>query len=158
MAGTRGSPLRKPGKDTKEAVAGPGPESDAAGRKGCTEKQYICGDTFYAGMILVFRHFFYRNYVGLSLWPFIFLRHPSLRADAILINHERIHLRQQAELLLVFFYLWYLCEWLVRSLAYRDFYKAYQNISFEREAYSRERELDYLGRRPLFRFLRYLYP
>lgn len=109
-------------------------------------------------MILIFRHFFYRNYVGLSLWPFIILRHPALRSDAVLINHERIHLRQQAELLLVFFYLWYLCEWLVRSLAYRDFYKAYQNISFEREAYARERELDYLGRRTPFSFLRYLNP
>jgi hypothetical protein len=107
-------------------------------------------------MILIFRHFFYWNYVGLSLWPFIILRHPSLRGDNVLINHERIHLRQQAELLLVFFYLWYLCEWLVRSLAYRDFYKAYKNISFEREAYHHERDLGYLGRRSPFRFLRYL--
>ena len=109
-------------------------------------------------MILIFRHFFYWNYVGLSLWPFIFLRHPSLRDDAVLINHERIHLRQQAEMLVVFFYLWYLCEWLVRSLAYRDFYRAYQNISFEREAYARERELGYLGRRQPYAFLRYLSP
>ena len=107
-------------------------------------------------MILIFRHFFYRNYVGLSLWPFIILRNSSLRGDNVLINHERIHLRQQAELLLVFFYLWYLCEWLVRSLAYRDFYKAYKNISFEREAYHRERDLGYLGRRSPFSFLRYL--
>ena len=109
-------------------------------------------------MILIFRHFFYWNYVGLSLWPFIFLRHPSRRDDAVLINHERIHLRQQAEMLVVFFYLWYLCEWLVRCLAYRDFYRAYQNISFEREAYARERELGYLGRRQPYAFLRYLSP
>lgn len=108
-------------------------------------------------MILVFRHFFYRNYVGLTLWPFIFLRHRSLKADAVLINHERIHLRQQAELLLVFFYLWYALEWLVRSVLYRDFYKAYKNISFEREAYACERDPGYLGRRPLFGFWRYLF-
>ena len=109
-------------------------------------------------MILIFRHFFYWNYVGLTLWPFIFLRHPSLKSDAVLINHERIHLRQQAELLLLFFYLWYVVEWLVRSALYGDFYKAYKNISFEREAYACERDLGYLGRRPPFGFFRYLHP
>ncbi len=107
-------------------------------------------------MILVFKHFFYRNYVGLTLWPFIFLRSPALRQDAVLINHERIHLRQQAELLVVFFYLWYLVEWLLRSLVYFSFYKAYRNISFEREAYARERDRDYLGSRRPYQFLSYL--
>lgn len=106
-------------------------------------------------MILIFRHFFYRNYVGLSLWPFIFLRSPALRQDTVLINHERIHLRQQAELLVVFFYLWYLAEWLFRCLWYLDPYRAYQNISFEREAYANEKDMDYLGSRRPFSFLRY---
>ena len=106
-------------------------------------------------MILVFKHFFYKNYVGLSLWPFIILKHDELKDDTVLINHEKIHLKQQQELLIVFFYLFYLSEWLLRTLLYLDSYKAYQNISFEREAYANEKNLDYPHDRKAFGFLRY---
>lgn len=107
-------------------------------------------------MIFVFKHLFYRNYVGLSFWPFIFLRDPELRRDAVLINHERIHLRQQAELLVVFFYIWYLGEWMLRTLLYLNGYRAYQNISFEREAYAHEKDLEYLRDRKPYAFLQFL--
>ena len=106
-------------------------------------------------MIVVFKHFFYRNYVGLSLWPFIILKSTALKDDQVLINHERIHLRQQAEMLIIPFYLLYLMEWVVRSVLYLDFYKAYQNISFEREAYKNEKDLNYIDNRPAFAFFRY---
>ena len=108
-------------------------------------------------MILVFRHFFYKNYVGLSLWPFIFIKHHGLKEDIVLINHERIHLRQQLELLVVFFYIFYIAEWLVRTVMYFDSYKAYQNISFEREAYENEKNLDYTSERRAFSFIKYLW-
>ena len=108
-------------------------------------------------MILVFKHLFYRNYVGLSLWPFIILRNKNLMEDAALINHERIHLRQQTEMLVVFFYIWYLTEWLIRSLICQDFYRAYKNISFEREAYAHEKHLEYLSGRKPFAFINYLF-
>jgi len=108
-------------------------------------------------MIIVIRHFFYRNYVGLCLWPFIILRNPSLKQDSTLINHERIHLRQQAELLLVFFYIFYFLEWILKSAWYRDFYTGYRNISFEREAYLQENNLGYLGERRPFQFLKYVF-
>jgi len=108
-------------------------------------------------MILVFKHFFYKNYVGLSLWPFIFLKSNSLKGDAILINHEKIHLRQQQELLLLPFYIWYVMEWLLRTILYLDSYRAYQNISFEREAYANENKIDYLSARKPFSFIKYLY-
>ena len=107
-------------------------------------------------MILVFRHFFYKNYVGLSLWPFIFVKCGTLKEDDILINHERIHLRQQLELLIVPFYLLYLLEWMFRTVWYLNAYRAYQNISFEREAYAKERELDYISNRKPYSFIKYL--
>lgn len=107
-------------------------------------------------MILVFRHFFYKNYVGLSLWPFIFLKNGSLKQDGVLINHEKIHLRQQQELLILPFYILYLAEWLLRTVYYLDTYKAYQNISFEREAYFHEKNLSYLSERKTFSFIKYL--
>lgn len=107
-------------------------------------------------MILVFKHFFYRNYVGLSLWPFIILKEDALKKDEALINHERIHLKQQRELLILPFYILYISEWLLRTLLYLDSYRAYQNISFEREAYANEGDKDYLSRRKTFGFLDYL--
>ncbi|MDC6365688.1 MULTISPECIES: hypothetical protein [Flavobacteriaceae] len=107
-------------------------------------------------MILVFKHFFYRNYVGLSLWPFIILKEDSLKTDAVLINHERIHLKQQQELLIIPFYILYVAEWLLRTLLYLDSYRAYQNISFEREAYANERDMEYLSKRKSFAFFNYL--
>ena len=108
-------------------------------------------------MILVFKHVFYKNYVGLSLWPFIILKNDALKEDLYLINHERIHLTQQLELLILPFYLFYFLEWIVRSLIYWDTYKAYQNISFEREAYLNERNLDYPSKRKAFSFIKYLW-
>ncbi|WP_036386124.1 hypothetical protein [Muricauda sp. MAR_2010_75] len=107
-------------------------------------------------MILVFKHFFYKNYVGLSVWPFIILKEGSLKADEVLINHERIHLKQQRELLILPFYLLYVSEWLLRTLLYLDSYRAYQNISFEREAYANEKDMDYLSKRKAFGFVNYL--
>lgn len=106
-------------------------------------------------MILVFKHFFYKDYVGLSLWPFIFLKNGNLRNDDILINHEKIHLRQQQELLILPFYLLYLSEWMFRTVWYLNSYRAYQNISFEREAYAKEHQLDYLSTRKSFSFVNY---
>nr|WP_321416128.1 hypothetical protein [uncultured Allomuricauda sp.] len=107
-------------------------------------------------MILVFKHFFYKNYVGLSLWPFIFLKEDALKVDEVLINHERIHLKQQRELLILPFYILYISEWLFRTVLYRDSYRAYQNISFEREAYANEKDMEYLSKRRFFGFLQYL--
>ncbi len=107
-------------------------------------------------MILVFKHFFYKNYVGLSLWPFIILKENSLKTDEVLINHERIHLKQQQELLILPFYILYISEWLFRTVLYLNSYRAYQNISFEREAYANENDMQYLSKRKIFGFLQYL--
>ena len=55
--------------------------------------------------------------------------------------------------LFVFFYLAYFMEWLVR-LPMRG--NAYRNISFEREAYANQRNLDYLQSRPHYAWRRYM--
>ncbi len=107
-------------------------------------------------MILVFKHIFPRNYVGLALWPFIVVKDPELKNDRSLMNHERIHLRQQLEMLIVLFYLWYFVEWCYYFLLYGDRYQAYKMISFEREAYRHEANYDYLRTRKPWAFLSYL--
>lgn len=69
-------------------------------------------------------------------------------------NHESVHWKQQGELLIVFFYIIYILEWLVKLFIYGR--KAYYNISFEREAYKHEKDLFYLNKRKKFAWLQYL--
>ena len=84
------------------------------------------------------------------------MKYADLKRDPIFINHERIHLRQQLELLILPFFIWYAIEYGIRLLQYKDRYEAYRNISFEREAYENELFLEYLKKRRLWSFLRYL--
>lgn len=76
--------------------------------------------------------------------------------DKFVVNHERIHTRQQMELLFIPFYLLYILEWLIRLLQYRNHRQAYLNISFEREAYSHGNDLEYLKNRKKYAWLKYL--
>lgn len=72
------------------------------------------------------------------------------------IIHENIHLKQQKEMFIVFFYLWYGIEWLVRLIQYKDSHEAYRNISFEREAYNNEYDDEYLSIRKFYEWIHYL--
>jgi hypothetical protein len=90
---------------------------------------------------------------GISLWPFVFVK--EKQPTKALINHEMIHIRQQGELLVVFFYVFYLAEWLFHFTKTLDFWKAYHCISFEKEAYSNEHNLDYLKDRKWFSSFKY---
>ncbi|MBQ4822897.1 hypothetical protein [Aquimarina sp. MMG016] len=106
--------------------------------------------------IVVNKYLIGRHFVGIALWPFIVVKNDGLKEDEAFINHERIHLRQQAELLVVPFYLIYLIEYIVRLFQYRNSPEAYRNISFEREAYEMEDDLSYLKTRKPWSFIKYL--
>jgi len=122
----------------------------------------------------------FKGFMAVCLWPFILVRSQS--ADdysAVTNNHEHIHIRQQKEMLIVgmllaviafvaglglwgllllpIFFWWYVLEWLCRLVQYRDTYKAYRNISFEREAYANEKDMAYNGSRKPFTWFRYLH-
>jgi hypothetical protein len=57
-------------------------------------------------------------------------------------RHEgSIHWPQQLELLIIFFYILYLLEWIIKFFIYGR--KAYRNISFEREAYDNDDDPNY---------------
>ncbi len=105
--------------------------------------------------IVVNKYLIGRHFVGIALWPFIVIKNSFLKDDEAFINHEKIHLRQQAELLVLPFYILYLIEYIIRLLQYRNSQLAYQNISFEREAYFNEEDLDYLSSRKPWSFIKY---
>ena len=106
--------------------------------------------------VVVNKYILARRFDGVVLWPFIFVRHRELKKNAVFMNHERIHIRQQLELLLIFFFLWYLIEYVIRLVKYRNSFRAYNKISFEREAYANENNPKYLQERRPWNFFRYL--
>ena len=78
------------------------------------------------------------NINGIAIFPFILTKR---KPSKTLLNHERIHIRQQVELLVIPFYIIYIIEW---------FFKGYYGISFEQEAYENDRDLLYLKKRKIF--------
>lgn len=94
-------------------------------------------------------------YSAMAIFPFIFVKRYDYRHDQTLMNHEKIHLRQQLEMLLIFFYVLYLGHYLYNLFKYRQHHEAYMNICFEREAYAHEWDLNYLRDRKFWAFLRY---
>ncbi|MFI1744206.1 hypothetical protein [Thalassobellus sediminis] len=107
-------------------------------------------------MIFISKYIVPKGYTGLAVFPFVFLKSKDLKGDKTLLNHENIHLRQQLEMLVIPFYLFYVVEFLIRLLQYKNWHEAYRNISFEREAYCNEPNLDYLKQRTFWCFLKYL--
>ena len=117
----------------------------------------LVGIEIHLNMFLVVNKYILRNkFVGITLWPFIVMKHKVLKEDKVFLNHERIHLRQQLELLILPFFLIYGIEYLVRLIQYKNSYSAYRNISFEREAYQNETNLTYLKKKKIWSFLRFL--
>jgi len=107
-------------------------------------------------MILISKLVVPKGFVGLTIYPFIFLKNKDLKTERVLMNHERIHLKQQLELLIIPFFIFYALEFCFGLLKYQNKKKAYKNISFEREAYRNEANMDYLESRPIWSFLSYL--
>ena len=92
--------------------------------------------------------------VGISLCPFAIYLEPDIMNDKCVINHEKIHWRQQLEMLILPFYIWYVIELLIKKLIDRD--TAYTCMSFEREAYKHQYELNYLKKRKPYSWVKYL--
>ena len=108
-------------------------------------------------LLIVAKYLIPKGYRGLTVFPFVFVKYSVDKGNKIFVNHEKIHLRQQLELLILPFFIWYLLEYCLRLAQYKNANLAYRNISFEREAYANESNLEYLKNRAFFRFCNYLY-
>ena len=128
-------------------------------------------------MIVVSRFMVPKGFAAMTIFPFVFVARKELKKNDRLINHEKIHIRQQLEYLIPsmllnfgfisligvspwwlllcilpflnssLFYIWYVIE---------AIFKGYKNISFEKEANANENSITYLKRRKLFANLKYL--
>ena len=100
----------------------------------------------------------FEGFLAMTIYPFIFVKkkYRYMFNDKD-IRHETIHSKQQIELLIIIFFIWYLLEYIFRIFQYWNLNKAYRNICFEREAFANENNKEYLDNRKLFSFIKYLW-
>ena len=97
-----------------------------------------------------------KGYVAINIFGFLLCRDRK-KVTRIVINHEKIHTAQMKELLYVFFYILYGIEFLLRLVWYLDSHAAYRNVSFEREAYAKEKYYAYLSKRKNYAWINYIF-
>ena len=102
---------------------------------------------------------------GITLFPFIILREKyrdgsdwwKAKAKKI-INHEEIHIKQQAEMLIIPFYILYAFFYLWNIFKYKfNIKKAYYQIPFEQEAFNNESDYNYLTNRKLYSWVKHIF-
>ena len=94
----------------------------------------------------------FQGYKAINLFGILFVR-AGVEISDRLIRHEAIHTAQMKEMLYIGFYIWYIFEWLIRLFMKGN---AYRNISFEKEAYKHQNELDYDKLRNRFEWLKHI--
>lgn len=100
---------------------------------------------------------------GMAIFPFIILKERYrdsedefwIKANKKTINHESIHFQQALELGVIPFYVLYVLEWLVKLPFLGS--KAYESISFEREAYDNDDDLNYLNNRVRYNWIKRIF-
>ena len=90
---------------------------------------------------------------AITLFPFIISRDEM---SDVTIRHECIHIEQQRELLVIFFYVLYVWYWLRGKMSGMTNDEAYMNIPFEQEAYRKMYDENYLETREKHAWRNYL--
>ena len=93
--------------------------------------------------------------IGITLAPFGIYLKEDHTGNKVTVNHESIHWKQQMEILIIPFYIWYLLEWGIKIFIYGK--NAYRNISFEKESYNNDNNLDYLKKRKPYNWIKLIF-
>ena len=93
------------------------------------------------------------NISAITLFPFIISRDEM---SDVTIRHEIIHIEQQRELFVIFFYILYVWYWLRGKMSGMTNDEAYMNIPFEQEAYRKMYNENYLESREKHAWRKYL--
>lgn len=94
-----------------------------------------------------------KGFLAINLFGLLFCKKDA-KINDVIVNHESIHTSQMKEMLYIPFYLWYVTEWLIKLLFKGN---AYRNISFEREAYDNQYNLNYLKERKHYNWIKRLF-
>ena len=104
------------------------------------------------------------GFFAINLFGIMFIRdrYKNMEIRKTTYNHESIHTEQMLDFVFGFkplqllggiiFYVIYLFEWLVRLLLPGN---AYRNISFEKEAYTNDKNQEYIKARKRFSWIKY---
>lgn len=108
----------------------------------------------YAGSLIGLGH----DALAFAFWPFLVVRKDFKKnIHEELINHEKIHLRQQLEFLIVGAEILYILEYVyARYILKLPKKEAYYFISLEQEAHMNAENLNYLKERPYGKVLKYM--
>lgn len=118
---------------------------------------------YYFNMKLIYNNLIpFKGFSAINLFGILFIRKGCIISE-VTLNHEAIHSEQMKELWYIPFYILYGIEWLFRFIFSPGKYNprpnimsrgklAYYNISFEREAYKNEKNLDYLKTRKKYQW------
>lgn len=96
-----------------------------------------------------------KGFAGFALFPFIVFKDKASNNYKTL-NHENIHIRQQLEMFVIPFFIWYFVEYIIRRIQFGSWKAAYYNISFESEAFANDDDLEYLKKRKYYSWIKYL--
>src|SRR5678815_4332787 len=55
----------------------------------------------------------FKGFRAINLFGILFVR-GNAKISEVTLNHEKIHTAQMKEMLYIFFYLWYVFEWIIR--------------------------------------------
>ena len=94
------------------------------------------------------------KYATINLFGVLFTKEKQL--NKIDINHESIHTAQMKEMGYIFFYLWYVIEYICIRLFHKKQGSAYHDVSFEEEAYYYQYNLNYLNERKPYSWFKYI--
>jgi len=104
-------------------------------------------------LLKLFNRIFSINFEGFTFYPFILLSGENTEKD--IYNHELIHIQQTEETFFIGYILILVTQYTFNLCKYRNLYKAYRNLAFEKEAYDNMKNLDYLKSRKKFAWLTY---
>ena len=91
----------------------------------------------------------FKGFKCINLFGILFCRKQLNKID---INHEVIHTKQMQEMLYIPFYVWYVIEYLIKLFTGGT----YRDLSFEREAYNNQYNLNYLNNRKHYSWIKYV--
>ena len=98
-------------------------------------------------------------WLGVALVFWVFIRSdvkPRGLFDKV-VNHERIHIRQQWELGVIMFFYMYGISYVINLFKYKGNHnEAYKQIWFEKEAYPYDHNLYYLNKRNFCAWVKYI--
>ena len=105
--------------------------------------------------IIKTKWFPFSSYTAINIFGVIFAK---VTPNNITLNHESIHTAQMKEMLYIFFYLWYIIEFIIIRVLnlFKSNKECYYQLSFEQEAYDNQYNLDYLKNRRHYVWLKYI--